>query len=295
VDAASLHARRYQRARAALYATAAIALFAGAGRLAWANASGRAPQPPASPVAVASAETTIPVFVPRRDIKVKPVAIPTPVFATYRSLAIHLPVKPEQVTLIAFHQAGSNRVTIHMRSLVPVVTPLAAKAAAKKEEPTESADEVAEAEDEPIATVWGGKVTRLWRSTRQGEADTAADCGSKPGTPVMAPVSGRVVAVHMYALYGQYPDYEIHIIPTGWDRMDCMVLHTTNPLVHAGDEVVGGVTKIAKVRELSKWFASQLDDYTHDGGNHVHIQFDQLPASERIQLMSTNEQVDARN
>jgi hypothetical protein len=292
-DIASVLSERYLRLRIAFAMAAAVAMFAGAGTLAWANAT-RSEQPP-RPAALATApvEPVISAFVPRTEVKVKPLPIPTPVFATYRSLAVHLPVKPKQVTIIAFHQAGSSRVTLHMASTAKVVktVQLGVKPAPEKEEPGES-DEIAEAEAEPAPATFAGSVIRLWRSTRQGDPDTAADCGSKPGTQVYAPVTGTVAAVHIYPLYGKYPDYEIHIVPAGWDHVDCVVLHTTGPMVHAGEEVVGGVTPISHVRNLSLWFASQLDDYTHDGGNHVHIQLDQLPSSGTIKLMGGGEEVD---
>jgi hypothetical protein len=245
-----------------------------------------ADQAPRHPYAVAKVLPT-PVFNPRTDLRVTPLPIPTPVLATFRTLAIHLPVEPEAITIIAFHQAGSRPVPLHMKSLVSIVKASALhklRPATVEAGPDEDA-EIAGAEEQSVPEVYSGPVLRLWRSDRNGEPDTALDCGTKPGTPVLSPVTGTVTAVHLYKLYGQYDDYEIHILPKGWDSVDCVVLHVTDPKVRVGDQVTGGVTRLASVRRLSQWFASQLDEYTHDGGNHVHVQLDALPRPGVVQLV----------
>lgn len=266
-----------------MFALAAV-ILAAAAVLAQANA-GRAPS---RANAAETTATATPVFVPKH-LRMKRLPIPTPLLATAGSLGIHLPVKPAKITIIAFHQAGAGRAVLHMRSLVSVVKSSALRRTLRSHEPTgpDESAEIAAAEDRPVPDVYGGLVIRLWRSTRTGEPDTAVDCGSKPGMTVYAPVTGRVAAVHLYSLYGQYPDYEVHIIPAGCETLDCVVLHVTSPRVTVGDEVIGGVTPIASVRKLSKWFASQLDDYTHDGGNHVHVQIERLPSPGAIKLMTS--------
>jgi hypothetical protein len=246
-----------------------------------------AAQAPRHPYALAAQPLPTPVFHLRTDVGVTPLPIPTPVLATYRTLAVHLPVKADQITIIAFHQAGSQPVPLHMKSLVAITKSSALhrpRPAAVDTGPDEGA-EIAAAEEQSEPEIYSGPVLRLWRTGRVGEPDTAADCGTKPGTPVLAPVTGTVAAVHLYKLYGQYDDYEIHIVPTGWNRVDCVVLHVTDPTVSVGAQVIGGVTRLASVRRLSQWFASQLDEYTHDGGNHVHVQLDALPRPGVVQLM----------
>lgn len=245
------------------------------------------------PLEVEEAVAATPVFVPDAGVKVRSVPIPTPLLATYRSLPIHLPVRPVSVTVIAFHQAGSMPHALPLGSLVqvvksselttrPALTPVTG--------PDESAEiEAAEATAKTVPEVYAGQVLRLWRSGRSGEPNTAVDCGSKPGAPVFAPVTGTVASVHRYMLYGQYEDYEIHILPKGWNDVDCCILHVADPSVRVGQQVVGGVTRIASVRRLSQFFDSQLDEYTHDGGNHVHIQIDRRPTLGSVELMSGRE------
>ena len=60
-----------------------------------------------------------------------------------------------------------------------------------------------------------GKVLRLWRPGRPGQPDTAADVGALAGAPVVAPISGTVLKVKAYKLYGKYDDVQVHIGPDG--------------------------------------------------------------------------------
>jgi len=116
-----------------------------------------------------------------------------------------------------------------------------------------------------------GYCLRMWRSGRSGPPDTAADVGARPGTTVLAPVTGVIVRIRPYLLYGRYPDYEIHIHPDGTTGMDVVMIHLTNVSARVGDHVDAGLTPIARVRKLSDKFYDQLASYTRDGGNHVHI------------------------
>ena len=111
----------------------------------------------------------------------------------------------------------------------------------------------------------------MWRP-RPGSPDTAADVGAKPGTTVISPVTGTVVKVKSYKLYGKWPDYEIHITPDGFDNLDIVLIHVTDLEVKPGARVVAGVTPLAHVRKLSDKFSDQLAEYVKDGGNHVHLQ-----------------------
>lgn len=281
---------RDRRLHSDLAVGAAVVLLAASAALA---ARAAAPPPRRAPAVRPAPPVAIQPFVPRTDLKVRALPIPTPLLASYRSLRLRLPVSAKAVTIIAFHQAGSQPSAVDLRSLVPIVksSTLTKRPAASQveSEPDESA-EIAGAEDEltedDARSVYGGRVLRLWRSGRNGEPDTAVDCGAKAGTQVVAPVTGTIAAVHRYKLYGQYDDYDIHIVPQdGSQHVDCCMLHLTDPSVKVGETVIAGVTPIARVRNLAKWFDSQLDEYTHDGGNHVHIQLDRLPRSGAVQLM----------
>ena len=73
-----------------------------------------------------------------------------------------------------------------------------------------------------------GAPTAQVRRTRQS---TSARI---PGTPVYAPVSGEVLEVRPYYLYGEYADFEIHITPNGWAEVDVVLIHVDNVQVVEG-------------------------------------------------------------
>jgi len=203
----------------------------------------------------------------------EPVA-PTPFFASYRSLQICLPIRPEEVTLLAFHQASGDK-ALSMDSLVPD-----ADMSQFSEDATDT-DAPSQDTYAPSA-IWNGEALRMWRSNRTGAPDTAADIGAAPDTQVVAPVSGTVITVRGYLLYDKYEDYEIHIQPHGWPEVDLILIHVTEPSVAAGDEVLAGVTPIAKVRLLSDRIHVQLADYTDGGGDHVHLQLNEVEVTGKL-------------
>ncbi len=263
----TLRARRYRRARKSvpvgMYGIAGIALVlaaAATGLLAGDRAAG-----PASlrerPLAKAANGAA-----PLRD--------PTPLLARYGDLYLRLPVDPAAVTQVAFHQASGGK-AVHLDALVPEASVQAA-AALRGVVPPEA---TAATDAEEAATIWNGTVIRLWRSNRRGAPDTAIDCGANAGTDVVAPLSGVVVAVRPYKLYGRYDDYEIHIRPDGYDDLDLVLIHVDDVSVEAGDRVEGGVTRLARVRKMSDKTELQLAAYTRNGGDHVHLQLNRVEPS----------------
>jgi hypothetical protein len=191
---------------------------------------------------------------------------PTPIFATYRSLPLRLPVPAESLTEIAFHQA-SGKSALSMETSLPDADMTAAGENRGTPKTTTASNDT---------VVLEAQVLRMWRSNRSGEPDTAADVGAAPGTIVYAPVSGTVIGVKKYWLYGEYEDYEIHIQPEGWPEVDCVLIHIDNIRISVGDRVTGGVTPVAEIRLLSDRVDHQIGAYTSDGGDHVHIQLNQL-------------------
>lgn len=198
----------------------------------------------------------------------EPLRVPTPAFATYRSLNLRMPVDPCDVTVIAFHQASGDK-AFHMESLTPDAD---MEAAAKvKAVATGASAETGDA----VQTIWQGEVLRLWRSNRSGMPDTAADIGADPGSDVYSPVTGTVLQVRAYKLYDKYDDYEIHIKPDGWPEIDVVLIHVDDVSIAVGDRVVGGATRIACVRKMSDKIDIQLGGYTKNGGDHVHMQLNE--------------------
>ncbi|TDB37747.1 MAG: hypothetical protein D9V44_06720 [Actinobacteria bacterium] len=229
---------------------------------------------PGDLVAPAANETSAPID-PLRD--------PTPIFATYRSLNLRLPVDPGDVTALAFHQA-SGRQTLAMDSLAPDAD--MAQAAKLKAVPASQAPSGSAESTASIQTVWQGSVLRLWRSNRTGAPDTAADVGADPGSIVYAPVTGTVLQVRAYKLYSKYPDYEIHIKPDGWPEVDVVLIHVDDVSVVAGDRVTGGASRIACVRKMSDKIDIQLGGYTRNGGDHVHVQLNRVAVPGKLEQLT---------
>lgn len=200
----------------------------------------------------------------------EPQGPPTPTFATYQDLQLHLPVALSSLTEIAFHQA-SNPLALSMESVLPDAD---AERANAKRGTGRSRARQEEGSGKP--TVLEGEVIRMWRSNRRGRPDTAVDIGALPGTPILAPVSGIVIEVKPYELYGKHEDVEIRIRPDGWPDLDLVMIHLTDPTVCVGDTVIGGLTRIAAVRLLSDRIQHQIADYTPDAGDHTHMQLNRV-------------------
>lgn len=263
----TLRSRRYRQRRAALppsvYGLAGVALVLAAAASGLLSSHDRSAERPPAASASHIAATSIAA---QRE--------PTPLLARYGSLYLRLPVAPDAVTQVAFHQASGDK-AVHLEALVPDASvKQAAEARAVVPPPAKPAED-----DEEAATIWDGSVIRLWRSNRRGAPDTAIDCGANPGTDVVAPLSGVVIAVRPYKLYGRYDDFEIHIRPDGSDDLDLVLIHVDDVSVKPGDRVEGGVTRIACVRKMSDKTDLQLAAYTRNGGDHVHLQLNRVEPS----------------
>ncbi|MFA5844584.1 MAG: hypothetical protein WC971_07120 [Coriobacteriia bacterium] len=251
---------------------ACVVLALGGGALVLTRLPSKPPRPARAARAVVSRAAT-------GAVVVETIETPTPLFATYRSLPLRLPVRPQDVTRIAYHQASGKNV-FPITSLLPEAG--APRGALATVTPATDAAEVYGAEQDDPA-VLRGDVLRLWRSGRRGFPDTAADVGADAGTPVYSPVSGKVLAVHPYKLYDRWPDVEVHIQPDGWPEVDVVLIHITGVRVRAGERVDAGTTRIAAVRLLSNRVHHQLAGYTDNGGDHVHVQLNRMRVPGRIE------------
>lgn len=267
--------RRATLARRRLAIGVVVVLLAGGVTAALLNAHARDSKRVAAAVIVAEAS----------DGDSRPQAEPTPLFATFDDIRFRLPFEPAVLTTLAFHQASGDKAR-HLTSLVPDTS----AAALKKSVDAAKADTatMAAAFSSPVGAsanddgVWTGSAIRLWRSDRTGEPDTAADIGANPGTDVFSPISGRVLLARSYLLYGKHPDWEIHIRPDAHPELDLVMIHVEDVSVQVGDRVLAGVTRVARVRDLTKVMYLQLATYTLNGGAHVHIQLNTVETAERI-------------
>jgi murein DD-endopeptidase MepM/ murein hydrolase activator NlpD len=111
---------------------------------------------------------------------------------------------------------------------------------------------------------------------KRGTGDrTAVDVVVQPGTTVVAPATGTVVAAGPYRLYCAYDDETVVIEPDGHPGWKVTLLHVQAVLVAAGQRVEAGTTPVAaQAHQLP--FRSQVDRLAaiSPPWPHVHLQID---------------------
>ncbi|MDX1658911.1 MAG: M23 family metallopeptidase [Nitriliruptorales bacterium] len=114
---------------------------------------------------------------------------------------------------------------------------------------------------------------------RPGGATSAVDIAVPAGEPVLAPLSGEVVAVSPYFLYGKHPDVRIDVIPEGRPDLRVVFVHVSDVAVEPGDRIVAGETTIARSATALP-FESQIDRFVRAATGattpHVHIEVNQV-------------------
>lgn len=112
---------------------------------------------------------------------------------------------------------------------------------------------------------------------RAAQPTTAIDLAVPEGQPILSPVTGTVITVDSYVLYGQHQDQIIRIAPDGRPDLAVKLIHLTGPSVQVGQRVVAGETPIAAGAQRLP-FSSQIDRLTEerDGsvGPHVHLELE---------------------
>lgn len=197
-----------------------------------------------------------------RDLHDKLVA--TPLVASCNGVELHSPIKPYDLTGILFHQA-SFEYALALDTELPEAN----------YEQVERDRQIRVNKEQVDGTWLDADALHLWRTSDATAMETSIDIGAKPGTTVFAPVDGTVVLVKDYMLYDEMADIEIHIQPEGHPELDCVLIHTTDAAVKAGDEVTGGVTPISQIRDIEAQLTDvQLSFFVPEGvgGNHVHVQ-----------------------
>lgn len=109
-------------------------------------------------------------------------------------------------------------------------------------------------------------------------ATTSADVVVGSRARVLAPVTGRVVAVKRYLLYCERPDWKLVIKPRNDPALRVLVLHLGRPAVEGGDEVMGGVSRIGRA-PANDWADSQVNRYFPARYPHVHVEVERDRAS----------------
>lgn len=184
-------------------------------------------------------------------------AAPAPM-AEVDGVPLVVPADPGSTALVGFHEANGA-------STQPLTPSVALDAEHNGGVEAEAGDPHP---DQPDAVV-------LPSRARGSHPASAVDIAVPEGVEVTAPVTGEVVGVSPYALYGKYPDTRIEIVPEGRPDLRVIVLHVTDPLVSVGDELTAGETPLAG-GPTALPFASQIDRFTTAGGGevtpHVHIE-----------------------
>lgn len=124
---------------------------------------------------------------------------------------------------------------------------------------------------DPAAT---GVATQLPSRGRPHDPHSALDVAVRPGTQALAPVTGTVVEVSPYMLYGVHPDTRVVIRPDGAPHLAVSVLHVTGPLVEVGTHVTAGNPVAAHATEFP--FLSQIEDQT-GRAPHIHLEVKAAP------------------
>ncbi len=113
---------------------------------------------------------------------------------------------------------------------------------------------------------------RIMPSRGRAAGPTSAIDLALPETEaVHAVVTGTVVNVQDYLLYGETPDVLIEIVPDGQPDLKVQLFHVRDPQVAIGDRVTAGETVLAAQPRLLP-FGSQIDRFVGHAGPHVHVQ-----------------------
>lgn len=170
-------------------------------------------------------------------------------FAEVDGLPLHLPA--EEVVAVAFHEATMSEAL----PLDPVGVLQANDNPTKFTAPADA----------------DGPPYRVLSSRGRGRpATSAVDVVLPDGTMSRAPVTGEVVEVRQYALYGGTNDWRVVIRPDARLDLHVVMIHLHRPQVQPGDRVTAGSSAIGLARLLP--FTSHVD-YALEGRHpHVHLE-----------------------
>ena len=181
-----------------------------------------------------------------------------PLLGTLSGLDVHLPTADPVV--VGFHEAASSSA----RSLRPVGQLAGDENTTRTDLPPDASD--------------GLPYLVLSSRGRVAGPTSAVDVVMRDDDPVLASVTGTVVDVRGYLLYGAHRDVRIEIVPDARPDLRVVVIHVSDATVSVGDTVVGGVTPLASsVRRFP--FASQIDRETEpERFGHVHLEVQPVAA-----------------
>jgi murein DD-endopeptidase MepM/ murein hydrolase activator NlpD len=111
---------------------------------------------------------------------------------------------------------------------------------------------------------------------RPHPATSALDVAVRLTEPVLSPVTGTVIRVKRYRLYGTYLDMRVVVQPADHSDLRVVLIHLTDIQVRRGSLVVAGTSVLGYARALP--FRSQVNDYVGAGVSHVHLEVKRVGA-----------------
>lgn len=127
--------------------------------------------------------------------------------------------------------------------------------------------------DEP-----GGPVYAVLPSRGRGFPSTSSiDVAVPDGEPVLAPVSGTVVWIEPYRLYGRHDDVRIEIVADAAPELRIVLIHLEDVRVAVGDRVLAGQSVLAGSGRRFP-FRSQIDEEVRRAVAHVHLEVQPIDA-----------------
>lgn len=181
-----------------------------------------------------------------------------PAFARFEDRNLLLPVSAADATIIAYQPVSDTRAI----ALTPIGQKANANALVRFFRRLFSSDPAIRYYQLPGA---------------DNEPTTSVLIGAQPDTPVTSPVSGVVIRVREYLLFGKYEDVQIDIRPEEMGGTVVTLLFINDPAVTIGERVEAGKTLLGKVRKCPEEVGSVLSAYTHDSGSHVNLQVFEEP------------------
>ena len=173
------------------------------------------------------------------------------------NLTLALPASKKEILAIGYHQAYNPR-ALSLVSKMALLTPATTSSVSR------------------AASAGRLSVFVMESRGRGSRLDSSVDVALKTGSAIMSPVTGRVLAVAPYLLYGRINDFRIDIAADGYPGFKIAVTHVDKPTVAVGQTMVAGATPLGIVRSLG--INSQIDQYLGKVVDHVHIQANPIEA-----------------
>jgi hypothetical protein len=192
---------------------------------------------------------------PAPSQRLLPPGPPRPEIVAIRdTLRLQLPIKEARVTAIGYHASGPAAL-----GLEPLGKQVNAGLLARLRDRLFGAADT----DLRYYLLGGGA----------GPRTGGLDVGAAADTDVYAPVDGTVIAISDRIVNGERFGVRMEIQPSGNPGLVVSLSNLTpDPALTVGSAVTASRTKVGRVVDVSSVEESALARYTHDEGQHVHLE-----------------------